>query len=303
MKTLSTLLPALLLLAGCSSTPRLTPWQATPLVAALPASCAPDAAANAPVIPGGLSVVRSEGRDVVVVAVRGCVMAVDTESGTTEPLPTHGDAIAPTMVDGSSSGLAFSSSLSGSVRAIDATGAITYNASGLQHPQGVRLLPGRSLLVAESAADRVLRLGPREDSSPRLVADDLAWPSGLFVVDATQAYVTESRAGRISHIRLDRYERRSIATGLDRPQGIARMTDGRLAVVETGKRRLVAVDAATGQIEVLADQLPITPAGADGAADPHTMADVTAAPDGTLYVSANAPPTILKLVPRSTPVK
>lgn len=305
MKPLPILLPALLLLAGCASTPRLSPWQATPLLSGLPPSCEPGSTAPpagaAPVIPGGLAVVRSEGRDVILVAVRGCVMAVDAGNGAAELLPTHGDSIAPTMVDGTSNGLAFGSSLSGTVRAIDATGAITFNASGLHHPQGVRLVPGGSLLVAEAAASRVLRLGPHEDSRPKLVADGLDWPCGLLLADATQAYITESQGGRVSRIRLDRYERKEIAGGLDRPQGIARMADGRLAVVEAGKRRLIAVEVVTGQVEVLATDLPLTLVGADGATDPHAMADVAAAPDGTLYVSGNATRTILKVTPRPRP--
>lgn len=306
MKPLSLLLPALLLLAGCTAAPKLSPWQATPLLAALPPSCEPGATAPtpgaAPVIPGGLAVVRSEGRDVVLVAVRGCVMAVDAGTGAAEPLPTHGDSIAPTMVDATSDGIAFSSSLSGTVRAIDAKGAISFNASGLHHPLGVRLAPGGSLLVAEAAGSRVLRLGPHEESRPKLVADGLDWPCGLLLADATQAYVTESQGGRVTRIRLDRYERKEIVAGLDRPQGIARMADGRLAVVEAGKRRLVAVEPTTGKVEVLAVDLPLNLLDADGATDANAVADVAAAPDGTLYLGGNATRTLLKVTPRPKPV-
>jgi len=305
MKPLPILPIALLLLAGCASAPRPTPWQAVPLLVTLPPDCDPGVAAPAPgaapVIPGGLSVVRSEGRDVVLVAVRGCVVTADAGTGASDLLPTHGDAIAPTMVDGTSAGLAFSSSLSGSVRAIDRTGAITFNASGLRHPLGVRLLPGGSLLVAEAATGRVLHLGPDEDARPRLVAEGLDRPCGLLLVDATQAIVTESGGGRLTRIRLDRYERQQIAGGLEQPQGIARMADGRLAVVEAGRQRLIAIDATTGRIEVLADRLPVVAGGAGSAPDPHAVADVAAAPDGTLFVSGNATRTVLKVTPRPRP--
>ena len=106
-----------LLLAGCASAPPLTPWRADPLLVGLPPSCTTGAAAPEPaaiaenILPGGVSVVRSENRDVVLVAARSCVMTVDAGSGAAEPLPTRGDSIAPTMLDATSGGVAFSSSL------------------------------------------------------------------------------------------------------------------------------------------------------------------------------------------------
>ena len=45
-------------------------------------------------------------------------------------------------------GLAFSSSLSGSVRAIGPDGAVLFNVSGLQRPLGLRLMPGGMLWAA-----------------------------------------------------------------------------------------------------------------------------------------------------------
>jgi len=299
MKPLPIALLALPLLAGCASAPRPDPWQAVPMEAALPAACAGDA--EAPVMPGGLGIIRSEGRNVLLAALRGCVMAIDIDSGATEPLPTHGDAIAPTMLDVASNGIAFSSSLSGSVRVIDARGGISLNASGLRQPRGLRLLPGGDLLVAEAGAGRVLRLGPGPDSRPRLVAEGLEQPCGLLVADATQAFVTESAGGRLLRIRLDRDERREVARGLDQPQGIARMADGRLAIVEAGKRRLLAVDSLSGEVEVLASNLPVLEPAGSGASYPHAVADVAAAPDGRLFVSATATRSLLELRPATLP--
>lgn len=298
MKPLPISLSALLFLAGCASVPQPDPWQAVPMPAALPPACAGDA--EAPVMPGGLGIIRSEGRDMLLAALRGCVMSIDVDSGAAELLPTHGDAIAPTMLDVASNGIAFSSSLSGSIRVIDPGGAISLNVSGLQQPRGLRLLPGGDVLVAEAGAGRVLRLGPGPEPRPRLVADDLDQPCGLLVADATQAFVTESAGGRLLRIRLDRDERQTIAHGLDQPQGIARMADGRLAVVEAGKQRLLAVDSLSGRIEVLASGLPILQTGGS-AAHPHAVADVAVAPDGRLFISANATRTILELRPGPAP--
>lgn len=284
-------------LAGCASAPRLTPWQATPLIESLPPTCA--TAEDAPaLVPGGISVVRSEGADVILVAARGCVLAIDAASGQMEPLPTRGDSIAPTMLDGASGGIAFSSSLSGSVRLIDTEGAVRFNVSALHRPLGVRFMPGGSALVAEHDTGRLLRLGPSDESRARLVAEKLDGPVDIVVTDAMQGYVTEARAGRVTRFRIDRFETTTIAKGLHRPEGIAVLADGRLAVVEAGLRRLVAVDPLRGTIEVMADGLLLGEPAASG--EFPGVADVAAAPDGTLYVTAPASRTVLR-VTRRTP--
>lgn len=287
------LLAAAVLLAGCAGTP-LPPWRAQPLLAALPVECS--GAPVATVIPGGLAVVRSDESDVVIVAARGCLLAVDAASGAAEPLPTRGDSIAPTMVDAASNGLAVSSSLSGSVRALDADGTVTFNVSGLHTPLGLRLLPGGAVLVAEYGSGALLHLGPGPESRPRAVAEGLEGPIGIVVASPTVAYVTEALAGRITAVRLDRYERSTVATGIGRPEGLALLPDGRLAVVEARRGRVLAVDPASGQREILADGLATQPATASPA-----VTDVAAAPDGRLFVTAAGTHTVLRLVPQPPP--
>jgi sugar lactone lactonase YvrE len=302
MTRITVLLAALLLAAGCATTPEVTPWRADALLPPLPATCpgpadaAPETSPALPLVPGGLAVVRSEGRDIVIVAARSCVMTVDAATGEAEALPTHGDAIAPTAVDATSTGVAFASSVTGSVRALDTTGAITFNFSGLRRPLGLQLMPGGSALVAEHDAGRILRVGPSNESRPRLISGELEGPTGLVVVDATKGYVTESGAGRVTRFHLDRFEKSVVARGLDKPEGIALMTDGRLAVVEAGARRLLAVDPDTGRIEVMADNLPIA-APAPGAVA-GVMTDVAGSPDGTLFINTAAERGVLKITLR-----
>ena len=304
MNRIIQLLACAALLAGCASEPQLTPWRADPLVTTLQPSCTtgtsapPPLIAAAKILPGGVSVVRSQDRDVILVAARSCVMTVDAGTGATEPLPTRGDSIAPTMLDATSYGVAFSSSLSGSVRAINAGGAVTFNMSGLRYPLGVRLMPGGQVMVAEYGAGRILRLGPSDESVARLVAEGLDGPVGMVIVDATRGYVTENGAGRVTMFRLDRFETTTIASGLKHPEGIALLPDGRLAVAEVGQRRLVAVDPKTGKREVMADNLPVGLVSPTGEGDPYTITDITAAPDGALYVSADVSDTVLKVTLR-----
>ncbi len=303
------LIAAILLLAGCASTPELTPWRADPLLAGLPPACTTGASAPEPaelaekILPGGLGVVRSQGRDTLIVAARGCAMTVDVVTGAAEPLPTRGDSIAPTMLDVTGEGVAFSSSLSGSVRAINPTGAVTFNVSSLREPLGLRLLPGGAVLTTEFGTGRILHLGPNEDSRVRLIADALDGPVGLAVVDATKGYVTEYHAGRVTQFRLDRFEKTIVTSHLNHPEGIALMGDGRLAVVEVGLRRLIAIEPITGKFEVLAADLPIGLVSPAGDRDPYTVSDVAAGPDGALYVSADIGRTILKVTLRPPPKK
>lgn len=294
--------PALfaLALAGCSSGPQLPPWRADILVETLPADCMASAAADAiqatAVVPGGLALVRSADRDVVLIASRSCLWTVAASGGPVEPLPTHGDGIAPTMVHATGGGIAFSSSLSGSVRAIDVDGAVTFNVSGLQRPMGVRLLPGGAALAVENGTGRVLRLGPNDEYRPRLVTEGLEDPVGIVVINATTGYVTERSAGRITRFRLDRFERTPVKTGLARPEGLTVLADGRLGLVETATQRVLAVDPVSGTAEVLAADLPVAPE--DATPDPHAVADIAAAADGTLYVSSPRLRSVLKLTRR-----
>ena len=309
MNRILRLLPCAALLAGCASTPPLTPWRADPLVAGLPPSCTTGAAepppliAAAKILPGGVAVVRSQKQDVILVAARSCVMTVDATTGATAPLPTRGDSIAPTMLDATSNGVAFSSSLSGSVRAINTAGAVTLNVSGLHDPLGVRLMPGGYVMVVEHDSGTVMRIGPADDSRAHVLAEKLVGPVGLVIADATTGYVTENAAGRVTLFRTDRFEKTTVVSGLKRPEGMALMADGRLAVAEVGLHRLIAVDPATGMIEVMADKLPIGLASPAGDKDPYTITDVTAAPDGALYMSADVADTVLKVTVRPPPKK
>lgn len=291
---------AVLWLAGCASTPQLPQWQASPLLASLPVDCAGSSDATTPtgaanIVPGGLGVVRSEERMIVLVAARSCLWTVDAATGRPEPLPTYGDGIAPTMVDGSSSGLAFSSLLSGSVRAIDTEGRLAFNVSGLREPAGVRMLPGGAVLVAEHGSGRILRLGPTAEHRQRAVTEALDGPFGLVILDATTGIVTEREGGRVTEFRLDRADKRVISEGLARPEGITLMADGRLAVVETGLSRVIALDRTSGGIEVMTGELPVNSA-ADGQ-DPYAVADIAAAADGVLYLSSPRQRSVWKLTP------
>ncbi|MEV7954878.1 hypothetical protein [Streptomyces sp. NPDC088141] len=99
-----------------------------------------------------------------------------------------------------------------------------------------------------------------------------------------------------------------VAEGLGAPEGLA-VLDGELCTVDTAGRRLLAVSPMTGEPRVEAEELPVglppgvrppvRPAlfagGLPGSA--RRFAGLTAAPDGTLLLSADGEGTVLRLTP------
>ena len=85
-----------------------------------------------------------------------------------------------------------------------------------------------------------------------------------------------------------------IASGLARPEGIARLDDGRLAVAETGTRRLLLIDPADGSTAVIATDLPLGIAGTEEQ-PPGFPTGVALGTDGTIYLSADRDGSILRL--------
>lgn len=226
----------------------------------------------------------------------------------------------------------------GVVRTYDPHGrGVTTRAEGLSRPSGVAELSDGSLVVAEAGAGRVVVVAspdgvdpdsagaggmdpgvaaPDGDVRQRATAGDVAGPGDVTVladgllepvdvaVDAAgDCLVSDERAGIVG--RITGVGVLPLAADLDAPQGLA-AANGRLYVVEAGRRRVLALDPDNGHRSVLADDLPLaTPAGRDrvqpalfnhglpGVAVPFAGLDV--GPDGALYVAAAGEGTVLRL--------
>ncbi|TLH60204.1 SMP-30/gluconolactonase/LRE family protein [Mycolicibacterium aubagnense] len=148
---------------------------------------------------------------------------------------------------------------SGRVLAVRAGGVETL-ATGLLDPVGVAMAPGGGVLVSESAAGRVVKL---TGSMVEVVADGLGCPQGIVVAD------------------------------------------GRLYVVDAGSKEIVVFDLNSKARTSIAWDLPI---GAPPGVAPKPLkglppfsgpqgpfAGIAAAPDGTLYVSADGDGSVLAL--------
>ena len=304
-------LPAALLAAlamsACSSPPQLPPWRAEALLPALPERCAADAtqtaAEAAPVLPGGLSVVRSAGRDVILVAGRGCVLTVDAATG------AAGAAADPRRLHRAHDDRRHQ--LRRGLQQQPVRIGARHRHGGRRHLQRVRVA-----LPARRAADaRRQRAGGRV----RHRADHAGRPGERHAAHARPGRPRGARRhrGRGRHPRLrhrdagrpgNRVPPRPLREdhARRRPQAPRRhraAARGRLVVAEVGLRRLIEVDPATRKVEVLADSLPVgltTNAGAD---DPYAITDVAAAADGTIFVSSDIDRSILRLTPQPAPVK
>jgi DNA-binding beta-propeller fold protein YncE len=140
------------------------------------------------------------------------------------------------------------------------SGQVDVLASGLQDPVGVAIAPDGSPLVAESAAGRVVKL---TGSGTDVVVDGLQTPQGLVVRDE-YIFVVDAGAKELVEFDLNTKARSTIAAGLPvgPPPGVT-------------PKPLKGLPPFSG------------PQG--------PFAGITAAPDGTLYLSADADGSVLTL--------
>jgi len=204
-------------------------------------------------------------------------------------------------------GLLHLTSQYGEVRTYDpASGSTRVRASGLRQPTGVAARPEGGLVVAETGAGRVLALD--EDDTVTVLAEGLDHPVDVALDARGRCYVSDDRLGAV--LRIDDGHAVTVADGLDAPQGLAVLGD-EVFTVETGSRRLRAVSLTTGESRIDAENLAVGPPPGIAARTPppplftHGMpgmprpfAGLTAAPDGSLLLSADGEGTVLRLSPR-----
>ncbi|OLR92828.1 SMP-30/gluconolactonase/LRE family protein [Actinokineospora bangkokensis] len=208
---------------------------------------------------------------------------------------SHGIAVSP-------SGTLHLTSQFGDVRDHDpATGRTEVRAAGLDRPTGVAVRADGALVVAETGAGRVLVV----DAGVSVLVEGLTAPVDV-AVDGDRCWVSDESAGAVYEV-VDGVAV-LLADGLGAPQGIA-VLGGDLLVVDTSGKRLLAVDTATGEVRVDAEDLPVgLPAGVvrgDTGLRCHGMpgmapqfAGLATGPDGAVLLSANGEGTVLRLTPR-----
>jgi DNA-binding beta-propeller fold protein YncE len=150
--------------------------------------------------------------------------------------------------------------------------------SRLVEPYGVALTADGTVLVADFTTGEVTAHAVGA-AQPVVLASGLDGPVGLALApedeNGTVVFVTEYKAGRVARIERSSGDRTVLVSGLSRPEGIAvSPLDGRLTVIESGgDRRLLSIDAETGDVRVVASQL--SSAGDSTAGHPGSFAAVS----------------------------
>ena len=178
-------------------------------------------------------------------------------------------------------------------------------ASGFDQLYGVAVAPKGAVIFAEQGTGRVLCL---QSDNVETLATGLRQPSGVAVGADGTCFVSESAGGRV--VKLSSGRTGSVPDialdGLQNPQGIL-VRGASLYVVDAGLKELIEYNQASGVRRTLASNLPIgappgvTPKflGAIGtmAGPMGPFADITAAADGTLYISGDAEGSVLAIRP------
>lgn len=163
---------------------------------------------------------------------------------------------------------------------------------------GIETGPGGIAVTAEFGTGRVI--GVTGSGGVEILATGLAGPLGVTFTAGGTCLVAESGAGRIVSVTPAGVD--TVIDGLDTPQGIL-VRGSQLLIVDAGAKTLVSVDLETKAREVLAWNLPVgappgvTPKPLSGmppfSGPQGPFAGITAAADGTLYVSADAEGSVL----------
>jgi glucose/arabinose dehydrogenase len=174
-------------------------------------------------------------------------------------------------------------------------------AQGFDQLYGVAIAPNGAVAFAELGTGRVLSV--RSGAVVEL-ATGLRQPMGVAIGPDGTCLVSESGAGKVVKLSGGRAE--TVLDGLQRPQGIL-LRNGLLYVVDAGAKELVEYNMASGARRTIVSNLPVgappgvTPRflrGIEGFCGPMgPFASITSAPDGTLYVSADAEGSVLALRP------
>lgn len=240
----------------------------------------------------GATAVRQEGRDAILIADTFGYRFLDPASGAVTRPFWAANRGASSAIDADDRYIAYTYAVSGRVRKVDrATDQLVLDSTDIKTPRGIALAANGDVLVADAAGGRVVRLGT---SGAKDVATGLKQPVALVRDGENAIVVSEFASGVLQRIDLASGKTIRIGDGLLGPTGVARMRDGRWAVVEAAAGRVTALDEKTGAREALATGLPTTLAGLH--LPPDTNAGIATGADGALYVTCPKDNSVVKIV-------
>lgn len=209
--------------------------------------------------PGGLAAMAADDGEMILAADAWSHRTIDPASGAVTVLPVGPGVFGSTGVAVDAKRIAITNtSPAGMLQVVERdTGAAITSQFGFGAPYGVAFDSDGTVLLADFAADALVRVALDDTNARSVVAEGLGGPVGLALDGQGGAYVTGHGAGTVTWIDLASGESTLIADGLDQPEGLARLPNGKLAVAEVGTQRLLIVDPGDGAVEVAAESLPI----------------------------------------------
>ena len=181
-----------------------------------------------------------------------------------------------------------SSWATGTVQVFDrASGEMTHGFHDFQAPHDAVQLADGSLLVAELATGRLLRVSGEQGEQREAVVVALAGPAGMaFNADRSTLFVTTA-GGSVWAVNPADWSKRRVRDGLAMPEGISVSAAGKLLVMEVGKQRLLEIDPVDGATRTLAEDLPVGLPALEGLPPTGVFNDVVEAANGDLFFTAD----------------
>jgi sugar lactone lactonase YvrE len=239
--------------------------------------------------PGGLAAISLHGREMLLAADAWSHRTVDPETGDVNVLPVGPNVFGSTGIAADDTRIVLTNtSPAGMVQIIErGSGNAIASQFGFGAPYDVVIEPDGSILLADFAADALVRLGTDEDMTRTVVAQGLGGPVGVALDGAGHAYVTGYTDGTVRRIDLVTGDTAVVVSGLSQPEGVALLPSGKLAVADVGTQRLLIINPATGEKESAATDLPIGFDLRGAGPEPGLFTGVAVSAGGAVFISGD----------------
>ena len=254
--------------------------------------------------PGGLSTAQVDGEEHLLVADLTGHRLVNLESGRVTRAETFANVLDRSRSEFAggtaavvAGGLLYATNAqTNAVHALSlATGEHDHSFRDIMSPYDLVPMKDGRIAVTEFATGQILRLAQARGGAHEVIARGLNGPVGVATWGDNDLAVTEIYTGAVSKVSVSDGSVTRLVEGLDQPEGLAVDRDGKLVVAEVGARRLIRLDPGSGNIEVLAEELPIGGTVWRLPAPAYLMTDVAVGPDGSIYLTSDLTNSVLKL--------
>lgn len=250
--------------------------------------------------PADIDLVHTDAGDLIYMAGGFSVHEINAATGEVRDLPESysGGLKSPIGISANEKHLLVSSWFSDTIRMIDrVSGEELFVSHDFSRPMDAIELPGGDWIVLEGGTSSLLRVSGEDKSERTVLADRLIGAVAIAWDGASSVYITRAIGGRVIKADLDGAEATEVVRGLKGPEGIAIAPDGRLIVSEVLKKRIIAIDPKTGQIEVIAEDLPIGLRAPFGLPPAYMPSGVAVDAAGTIYLTSDLESSLLKITP------